>query len=476
MKYTLLFVFTVLLLACTESLNVQPASELSDSFVQTSKGATAILNSVYSAGLFNADQGVNRIYAEEAPTDVLVNYRGFLNINVLPMQSFAWLPSSGFFGDFYSRNFTTVRNANIFLDAVGTNPELTPAQKATMTAEARYLRALAYFYMYGWFGPVALITKPFASATDDFQIPRATEAEITAFIETELLASAKDLPVKVSLTGLATQGAALGVLTKFYMMTKQWDKAATTAKQIIDGNQYKLWPDYATLFAIANKGNSEMIFVYPSIAKSGFGNVWTANALPPQYPTPVFNTATQVCVPVAFYNTFSSTDTRRSLLLSSYTTPAGQFIDLTTGVEYQNPRSLKYPIDPNAADRHHADDFPLIRYADILLCRAEALVMVSGTVGAEALGLLNQIRTRAGLTALTNAQVPDKTTFISAIIRERGWEFYSEGKRREDLIRQDMFITNAISRGQPAKPYQTRFPLPQTEVDANPTLVQNPGY
>ena len=185
--------------------------------------------------------------------------------------------------------------------------------------------------------------------------------------------------------------ARLGVLTKFYMMTKQWDKAASTAKQIMDGNQYILWPDYTTLFAIANKGNSEMIFVYPCIAQSGYGNVWTANALPPQYPTPVFNTATQVCVPV------------------------------------------------------------LLRYADILLCRAEALVMSSGTVSAEALSLLNQIRTRAGLAALTAADTPDKTAFIDALIRERGWEFYSEGKRREDLIRQDMFIANAISRGQPAK-------------------------
>ena len=124
-----------------------------------------------------------------------------------------------------------------------------------MIAEARYLRALAYFYMYGWFGPDALITKPFTSADDDFQIARASEADMLTFIEAELSASAKDLPIKVSLTGLATQGAALGVLTKYYMMTKQWDNAATTAKQIMDGNQYKLWPDYTTLFTIANKGN-----------------------------------------------------------------------------------------------------------------------------------------------------------------------------------------------------------------------------
>ena len=476
MKYLVLSSAILLLTACTNSLDIQPVSELSDSFVQTRKGATAILNAVYSDGQFTGDPGVNRIYVEESTTDVLINYRGALNIDVLPFQSFAWLPTASFLSQFYTKNYVTIRDANILLASMATNPELSAVEKATMTAEARYLRALAYYYLYGWFGPVALITKPFASSGDDFKVPRTDETTLLTFIESELTASIADLPQTVTQTGKATKGAALGVLTKFYMTTKNWTKAATTAKQIIDSNQYKLWPDYTTLFAIGNKGNSEMIFVYPCIAKSGFGNVWTANALPPQYPTSVFNTATQVCMPVAFYNTFSATDKRRSLLLASYTTSAGVLTDLTKGVEYQNPRSLKYPIDPAAADRHHADDIPLLRYADILLCRAEALVMSTGSVSSEALDLFNQIRLRAGLAALALTDVPDKTTFINLLLRERGWEFYSEGKRREDLLRHDLFIQNALGRGLPARDYQTRFPLPQSELDANSNLVQNTGY
>lgn len=470
------FCFFILIQSCKKGLNIPPASELSNEFVLTKKGAESLLNAVYADGQFNADPGANRIYIEEATTDVLVNYRGILNIDVLPFQNFAWLPTATFLSQFYSKNYVTIRDANLLLANVDANKELLETEKARMKAECRFLRALAYSYLYGWFGPTPLITEPFTNSNQEFNIPRADEAELINFIETELQAVVADLPETSSLTGKATQGAALGVLTKFYMVTKNWDEATNTSKQIMDAGRYKLWNDYTTLFAIANKGNSEMIFVYPCIALSGFGNIWTANALPPQYPTHVFNTATQVCMPVAFYNTFTEGDKRRDLILASYTNTLGAFIDLTTGVEYQNPRSLKYPIDPVAVDRNHADDIPLLRYADILLCRSEALVMSSGTVSQEALDLLNMVHTRAGLTAYTMADVPDRSTFIDVLLRERGWEFYSEGKRREDLLRHDRFIQNAIDRGLSAAEHQKRFPLPQSEVDANRNVVQNPGY
>jgi len=201
-----------------------------------------------------------------------------------------------------------------------------------------------------------------------------------------------------------------------------------------------------------------------------------ANALPPQYPTPVFNTATQVCMPVAFYRTFLPEDKRKNLILTSYTNTLGENINLLTGNEYQNPRSLKYPLDPNANNRFHGNDLPIIRYADILLSRAEALVMSTGTVNQEALDLLNEVHQRAGLEKLNLTEASSKEEFISLLLNERAWEFYSEGKRREDLIRHNQLIQNAINRGQPAKDFHVKFPIPQSEIDANPKLVQNPGY
>ena len=239
---------------------------------------------------------------------------------------------------------------------------------------------------------------------------------------------------------------------------------------------YDLWEDYTTLFALENEGNSEMIFAFPCIPLDGNGNIWVANALPPQYPTTIFNTATQVCVPAEFYKTFAEDDQRKELMLTEYVSNQGETIDLLTGVEFQNPRSFKYPIDLRADSRAGGADFILIRYADILLARAEALVMSSGAVASEALDLLNRIRTRAGLAPYTTTEIPDAATFIDLLIQERAWEFYSEGKRREDLIRHNMFVANAVARGKKAEPYHVRFPIPQDELDANPNLTQNEGY
>ncbi len=342
-------------------------------------------------------------------------------------------------------------------------------------AEAHFIRGLAYDFLYGWFGTVPLVEKVYSSSKEEFDLPRADEAVLKSFIETELSAAATDLPL-TALTGKATKGAALGILAKYYLQTKQWTLAAETAKQVMDLDIYNILPDYASVFALNNEGNKEMVYVFPCLNIDGNGNVWVANALPPQYPTNILNTATQVCTPVAFYNSFSPTDKRKTLFLTTYVNTKGQTIDLTTGVEYQNPRSLKYPIDVTADARTGGQDIPLIRYSDILLTRAEALVMSSGTVSQEAIDLFNKIRNRAGLSSYTLADLPTQAILIDKLLQERAWEFYSEGKRREDLIRHNRYISDAVARGKDAKPYQVLYPIPQTEMDANKNLVQNPGY
>jgi len=140
-----------------------------------------------------------------------------------------------------------------------------------------------------------------------------------------------------------------------------------------------------------------------------------------------------------------------------------------------NLRSLKY-WDNATVGNHSGNDVPLIRYADILLTRAEALNELNGPTQA-ALDLINLVRTRAGLTNLTLVQATSKDVLRSLILRERGWEFFTEGKRREDLLRMDKFISNAQARGIAAAAEKHRlFPIPQTEIDANPACKQNPGY
>ena len=138
-----------------------------------------------------------------------------------------------------------------------------------------------------------------------------------------------------------------------------------------------------------------------------------------------------------------------------------------------------------------SNDYSVFRYADVLLMKAEALWRKSGSAtDAAALALVNQIRTRAGLTGL--ASLNGKLSFDLAgpvvnggeLFNERGREMFGEHYRRQDLIRWGFWSSNAKwtllykNPGDVIKsdPYLSLFPINRTKLAANPNLVQNPGY
>lgn len=470
-KISLACMLSCLLSGCAKQfLDVEPGSQYSSEFLETREGVEAITNSAYQNILLTGDAGVNRIYVEESCTDVFVNFRGLLNGNLQPFMDFTWSASQVYLQDFWRSNYRAIRDANLLLEAIPNHPQLDEATKRQLSGEMHFIRGFAYAYLYGWFGTVPLVDRQ-----ADLLLPRATEAEIRAQIESDLIAAAENLATSAPLYGRATKGAALGLLAQYYLQTRQWEKASDAAQQVIDLQQYELWPDVRSLFALANEGNKEMIYAAPALALTDYGNVWIANALPPGYPTDVMNTATQVCVPLAFYNSFANNDQRKALILAQYTNNSGAVIDLTTGVEYQNPRSFKYPLDPAQIERHGGMDFPILRYAEILLIKAEADVMAGSSIP-DALSYLNQVHTRAGLAPYPSSAAPDQAHFLALILDERKWEFFSEGRRRQDLLRHDQFLQNAIDRGKNPQPFRQLFPIPQSEMDANPQLVQNEGY
>lgn len=469
-----LFITAVLCGCGKKFLDVEPFSQYSSSFLQTVEGVETVMNSAYKGINFISDARANRIYAEESSSDVLINFRGLLNGNLQPIMDFTWTTSHPFFEDQWRINYQGIRDANILLETIPAHPLLSDEQKQQLAAEMHFVRGVAYFNMYLWYGALPLKT---SSESEDLFVARATDEQTRELIEADLLAAEAGLAVNPPAYGRASKGAATGFLAQFYLQTKQWGKASQAAQRVIDMKKYALWPDVRTLFAIANEKNSEMIYVAPCIAVQNFGSVWIANAMPPGYPVTIQNTATQVCVPVAFYNSFAAGDQRRDLLLASYTNQNGQVINLTTGNEYQNPRSFKYPVDPNQQERHGGADMPIIRYAEILLIKAEAVVMDNNDI-TEGLRLLNLVRTRAGLSAYQIENVPSKEVFIDLLLAERKFEFFSEGKRRLDLLRHDRFITAAVARGKNARAHHNLFPIPQSEIDAYPNqaLAQNPGY
>ncbi|WP_373331374.1 RagB/SusD family nutrient uptake outer membrane protein [Salmonirosea aquatica] len=166
------------------------------------------------------------------------------------------------------------------------------------------------------------------------------------------------------------------------------------------------------------------------------------------------------------------------MFVTEYTDTKGvkqKLLEDANGKPLDNARSFKYTPDPNAISQNNGNDIPEIRYADILLSRAEALNELSGPTQ-ESIDLINQVRTRAAVPALSLADFSTKEQLRDHLLKERGWEFFTEGKRREDMIRMGTFISNAVARGKNAQPFHVLYPLPQSEIEANPNLKQNEGY
>lgn len=446
------------------SLDEQLYSELGDSYLFDNAAKEKVLTSAYGyANLRSNDYFyTSGMVSGETWTQygVIQNYFAYL-------VNFTWPTSHGYFESVWQTFYRAIRDANIVIANTAGSSSTTDQ---ALEAEARFIRGYSYAFLHDWFGGLPLIQSP----NDDLYQTKASSDETVSFIENDLLAAAKVLPVKQSTYGKATKGAALGILARVYLNDKQWQKAAETAKQVIDLGIYDLYQDYTKLFLIENEGNSEMIWV--NQANPSAGIAFLANILPTDFPHQPNQTifASEVRLYDSFVNSFHLDDVRRSLIITSY-------VSTTTGQELQllgNNGCLpgKYELDPNCVGSSYGNDIPVLRYADILLSRAEALNEVNGPT-AEAVELLNQVHTRAHLAPYSVQDFSSKDAFRDAIFQEREWEFFFEQRGRTDQIRHGTFIKRARARGLiNAQDYQTLFPIPQAEIDANPNLVQNPGY
>jgi len=459
------FLVAFLFAGCKDVLNTQAYSELTpNTILKSEDGINSVLNDAYAelrGGYFF------HLWGADIPSGLAWSRGGSIEGDFVDYENFTWNTTHSEISGLWDAQFQAIRNANLVLsniDGGNFNKDFVKQK----TAEARFIRAYSYYMLYKSFGPTPLVTSP-----DELIQPRATDKDMKAFIEKELTAAATDLPWTTDAFGRATKGAALGVLTKFYLNTKQWSKTANTAKQIIDSNQYKLMASYKDVFSFAHAGNSELLWTIPYNAQGAFHFI-NAITYPTDYPLPNPNNAVfaaETYLFDSFVNSFENSDTRKDLIVTEYQNTSGNHVQL-----YGNDKSIpgKYPFDPNSQGPFEGSDIPIVRYSDILLSRAEALNEMNGPTK-EAASLINDVRQRAGASTINSANF-DKQSLRQFILEERYREFYFEGKSRDDQIRHGVFISNAQSRGINAESYQKLFPIPQSEMDANDKMTQNKGY
>ena len=482
LSFSLLFVSP----GCQDFLEEETFSQYDPAeFLQDESGVDALLTGAYSAmAVTNYFMRDNYYILGEFPTDMTWETGGGLNRLVVPIIQFNWDPTTGFFNGQYGTFYTAIARANNVLAVVGSLPELDQETLDKIEGEVRFVRAFSYYMLHNLFGPTPIIEIPAEASLDEIErigkeTPRATEEEYRAYVENDLMTAIEKLPAE-GVSSRGNQGNALGLLTKFYLNNKEWQKAADAAQQVLELN-YSLYEDYTDLFAVSGENNNEFIFRFECLLGSSQFNVYMPHAFPPNYPiqTNWINFGAMFRTYTAFYETFEEQDLRRSLFVTEYTQIGDTEPTLLNRDAEGNPlddaRSFKFVPDPNAIGQENGNDIPYLRLADIILARAEALNEISGPTQ-ESIDLINQVRARAQVAPIVLGDYPTVESLRDFILAERGREFYSEGLRREDLIRHGKFIQQARDRGIAAQDHQVLYPLPQDQIDNNPNLEQNPGY
>jgi hypothetical protein len=389
--------------------------------------------------------------------------------------------------------YGAIGQANTLIERIPKMTAAPPDAKNRYLGAVKFHRAFNHFNAVRVWGSVPLDTVAFHDFTAVNTLTRAPIADIYASIAADLESAAPLLPVRWpdSATpddGRPTRGAANALLADVYLnmsgaivQQNRWADAARAAKAVIDSKAYSLVPNFGDLWLVNNKNGPEHIY---SIQFQGLiRNLFTSQSRPSGigsesginywYSTP------------EFMNTFANADTRKATTFLTTVTVAGKTYSYTAFGDkrprFPNPMPYYGKFYDNGGqsitlNSGRSDlNWPIYRYADVLLMYAEAQNEAVGP-DASAFTALNQVRARARLPALAGLS---QAQFRDAVRQERSWELAFESKRLFDLKRWGTFYT-VLSQDPVAKigikPYHVFLPIPQHEIDLNPALGQNPGY
>jgi hypothetical protein len=385
-----------------------------------------------------------------------------------------------------------------------------PVRRDQFVAEAKYLRALHYYYLAGLFGGVPLkLTE--TSAIDQANVARATAAETWAQIEKDLTDAAGLLPTAWGGTdyGRVTKGAALTLLGKVYLQsaatggpTGDWQKGLDAFKTVM-GLGYALDPSYASLFDGSNEKSKEIIFSFQNIRVDGAGGGLTQWFVPVTSPALyALSQQNQFQAERAFYDSYNPTDIRKDGTWMTSFVNAGKTVTWawTSGIQSASnygstgPVPRKYVDLAGASTSGEAPDLVITRYADVLLSAAEASNEVSGP-GGEAYGYINAVRARAKVPNLTAGL--SQAAFRDSVFLERRFELAIEGhglldnrrnwawsKARIEKSMSNISADNKSPFTSSTEKFDARpildkwklYPIPYRACQLNEKLVQNPGW
>ncbi len=454
-KYILL-AFALGLSACSDSFfdNQVPSNQIvSKNFYQTQNDFDMAINACYQ-----------KLKSEVSFFLTEIEYRGDsnnLDAVAVSTQSrydldhFEDISTNTILADLWKTEYNAIYRCNAVLDHIdGVSFEKTGQYRG----EALFLRAWFHFNLYRVFGVVPIVTTVL-SPSDAAAVPRCTEDAMYEFLASDLQTAASLLPDSYTgeETGRATNCAANALLGRVALTFKKYDVAEKALANAMENTHFGMLATTADVFNVSNKQNKEIILAvrYNKAANLGHGAWYTTT-----------NPATATNPTVQLTSCYNSNDNRAQLL---------GWTKMSTGNNYE--LNKWYDTYDATNTTVTGNDFPLLRYADVVLMYAEALNEQGR--GSDALPYINRTRQRAGITTLTTADAQTKEQIRKEVLDERQREFAYEGLRWFDLVRMGYAVDYFTSLGYTIDNHNLVMPIPndQIEIVGNSSVLwQNPGY
>lgn len=410
------------------------------------------------------------------------------------LHAASWTASNQWTSNFYSRALYQVTFANEFIRETAADKLASRGIENTkdiqnFRAEARFLRALAYYHALDLYGNVPFVTEndPVGSVTPK----QTTRAELFTYLESELKALETELPAaRTNEYGRADQAAAWMVLAKLYLNAQvytgqaKYSEAAAYAKKVIDAG-YTLNANYQHNFTADNNASKELIFTInydgnntqtwggtTTIIHGATGGSMNPADLGIDGGWGGFRTTKQF---VALFDG-DKADKRALFYTDGQTLEIEKVGTFTEGIAVKKFTNKTSTGGVGKNLTHVDTDFPLFRLADAYLMYAEAVLRGGSGDATAALGYVNALRKRAGAKEFASITLND-------ILDERGRELFWEAHRRTDLIRFNKFTSGYtwawkgnVPAGRDIEAYRSVFPIAASDIVANPNLKQNNGY
>ncbi len=473
----LICLIPAIFVSCDDFLTEEMKGDYSTATFYTSQqSAIMAVNGVYNSISFTSANNRIWVFGDVASDDAVKGGNPGDGADIVPIDELDVAADNGIVNNYWQYLYESVSQANnaiTYIPSVSMDATL----KDRLVAEAKFIRALAYFNLVNVWGKVPLKLKPQTTA-DAVNVPLSEVADIYAQIEKDLNDAKAVLPPSYTGTdaGRATSGAAYGLLAKVQLYQKKYPDCLSSIQSLEALNQYDLVSNYENLFKAGSEDSVEVIFAvrHMSGQNPGLGNGMNQWFAPLEESGYYFNAPTQSYVDA--FNELTADGQVDPRLDASIGRDGQPWLNGNTFSASWSPtgylvKKHDQPLSEVPAGRKGDGYLPYIylRYADILLMKAEALNEAGGTNAVTTAAVeLNKVRDRAGLVpTIASTQTTMQTAIQTERRRELGFEFH----RFFDLMRWGKDVAEAAL-GPDFKWTEPRyyFPLPQAELDANQAI------